>query len=118
MTVDLSIYRGEVLLVQDIFTVWPFFMKNFEAEELEKISWSLFPRLSTYIYLSMYLRVPAGPRFLLHVYLLFSHVSFKNTFKHVNDALYLILWFLYCLGFLSIEQILFVIYPSNIIYLI
>ena len=55
-------------------------------------------------------RVPAGPRFLLHVYLLFSHVSFVNTFKHVKDALYVILWFLYCLGFLFIEQILFVIY--------
>ena len=54
-------------------------------------------------------RVPAGPRFLLHVSLLFSHVSFINTFKHVKDALYVILWFLYCLGFLSIEQILFVI---------
>ena len=59
-------------------------------------------------------RVPAGPRFLLLVYLLFSHVSFINTFKHVKDALYVILWFLYCLGFLSIEQILFVIYPSSI----
>ena len=57
-------------------------------------------------------RVPAGPRFLLHVYLLFSHVSSINTFKHVKDALYVILWFLYCLGFLSIEQILFVIYVS------
>ena len=53
-----------------------------------------------------------SPRFLLHVYLLFSHVSFINTFKHVKDALYVILWFLYCLGFLSTKQILFVIYIS------
>ena len=59
-------------------------------------------------------RVPAGPRFLLHVYLLFSHVSFM-TFKHVKDALDVILWFLYCLGFLSIEQILFVIYPGGLV---
>ena len=44
--------------------------------------------------------------------LLFSHVSFINTYKHVKDALYVISWFLYCLGFLSIEQILFVIYLS------
>jgi hypothetical protein len=51
-------------------------------------------------------------RFILHVYLLFNHVSFINTFKHIKDALYVILWFLYCLGFLSIEQILFVIYLS------
>ena len=29
-----------------------------------------------------------------------SHVSFMNTFKHV------ILWFLYCLRFLSIERIM------------
>ena len=51
-----------------------------------------------------------GTRFLLHVYLLFSRVSFINTFKHVKGTLYLILWILYCLVFLSIEQILFVIY--------
>ena len=57
-------------------------------------------------------RVPARPRFLLHVYLLFSHVSFINTLKNLKNALYVILWFLYCLGFLSIEQILFVIYLS------
>ena len=37
------------------------------------------------------------------------HVSFINKFKHVKVALYVILWILYCLGFLSIEQILFVI---------
>ena len=43
------------------------------------------------------LRVPqAGAkllkgRVLSHVYLLFSHVSFINTFKHVKDALYVIL---------------------------
>ena len=39
---------------------------------------------------------------------------------HVKDALYVILWFLYRLGFLSIEQILFVIYQSiyqSILYL-
>ena len=74
----------------------------------------LFPPLNVVLLnlqLTVYL---AGPRFLLHVYLLFSHVSFINTFKHVMDALYVILWFLYCLGFLSIEQILFVIYlPAN-----
>ena len=57
-------------------------------------------------------RVPAGPRFVLHVYLLFRHVSLINTFKHLKDALYVILWLLYCLEFLSIDQILFVIYQS------
>ena len=62
------------------------------------------------MHLSIYL--PTGPRFLLHVYLLFSHASLINTFKHVKDALYVILRFFYCLGFLSIEQILFVIYLS------
>ena len=28
----------------------------------------------------------AGPRFILHVYLLCSHFSFINTFKHEKDA--------------------------------
>ena len=79
------------------------------------IYWSIY---NMYIHLSVQdgaHRVPTGPPFLLHIYLLFSHVSFINTFKHVKDALYVISWFLYCLGFLSIEQILFVIFP--IIYL-
>ena len=66
------------------------------------------------LYIFIYIYLPAGPRFLLHVYLLFSHVSFINTFKHVKDALYVFLWFLYCLGFLSIEQILFVTYLSGL----
>ena len=67
----------------------------------------LYTYLIFLIYLYMYL-VPAGPRFLLHVYLV-CHVSLIKTSKHVKEALYVILWFLYCLGFLSIEKILFLI---------
>ena len=58
-----------------------------------------------------------NPSLYLSIYLLFSHVSFINTFKRVKDTLYVILWFLYFLGFLFIEQIIFVIYLSIYLYI-
>ena len=81
------------------------------------------------IYLSIYLSIcrfcqskmvltgyPPGLAFFC--ILIYCSVSFINTFKHLKDTLCVILWFLYCLGFISIEQILFqilfVIYLSYI----
>ena len=50
----------------------------------------------------------------LHVYLLFSHVSFINTYKHVKDALYTYIYLMvFVLSWISFHrQMLFVIYLS------
>ena len=76
---------------------------------------SIYLSIHLTIYLSIYLYIyqSINLSFCLSIYLSinlsFCLSIYLSTIYLVKDALYVILWFLYCLGFLSTEQILFVI---------